>query len=76
MTFTVTTSRGREIAKFFCGFEAFHALFHAYLWRSGSTFSAFGVSASASWNACAFAVHVLVAAALGWFGWRWRQRAG
>lgn len=38
-------NRPKEIAKFFCGFEAFHAIFHAYLWFSGTEFSAFGVTA-------------------------------
>ena len=71
---TPTTSRGREIAKFFSGFEASHALFHAYLWLSGHHFSAFGVAPSATWNALAFVAHASIAAALGWFGWL--RRAG
>ncbi|HKS26520.1 MAG TPA: hypothetical protein VJS44_01810 [Pyrinomonadaceae bacterium] len=30
-------NRRKEIAKFVCGVEAFHALIHAYFWYSGTT---------------------------------------
>jgi hypothetical protein len=60
----------REIAKFFCGFETFHALFHAYLWFSGTTFIAFGITATPNWSIAGVVVNAGLAVALGIYGWR------
>lgn len=53
--------RSEEVAKFFCGFEVFHGVFHAYLWLSGTTFTAFGVTATRTWNLVGAVVNGLIA---------------
>ena len=35
-------NRKKEIAKFVCGAEAFHAFVHTYFWLSGTTLHIFG----------------------------------
>jgi hypothetical protein len=61
---------GKEIAKFFCGFEAFHSVFHAYLWLSGTAFAAFGVTATPTWNIMGATLNGGIALALGIYAWR------
>lgn len=63
-------SRPKEIAKFFCGFEAFHTVFHAYLWLSGTAFTAFGVTATPTWNVAGVVVNGAIALVLGLYAWR------
>lgn len=60
----------QEIAKFFCGFEAFHAIFHAYLWLSGTPFTAFGITATPVSNAAGTVLNGVIAVALGVYGWQ------
>lgn len=60
----------REVAKFFCGFEAFHTLFHAYLWLSGTRLTVFGMTATPTWNMAGVIVNGGIAIALGIYGWR------
>ena len=71
--------RWKEIAKFFCGFEGFHTVFHAYLWLSGTTFTAFGITATSTWNIAGVVIHGGIALALGFYGWGmlrpWQTRA-
>lgn len=67
--------RSKEVAKFFCGFEAFHAVFHAYLWLSATTFTAFGITATPAWNLAGIAVNGLIALILGLYGWRRRNES-
>jgi len=64
------TNRKKEIAKFFCGFEAFHTLFHAYLWFSGTEFAAFGITATPTWNAAGVILNGVIAVLLGLYGWK------
>lgn len=59
----------KEIAKFFSGFEAFHTVFHAYLWFSGTTFTAFGVTATPTWNMTGIILNGGIALVLGLYGW-------
>lgn len=59
----------KEIAKFFCGFEAFHTVFHAYLWLSGTAFTAFGITATPTHNATAAVFNGGIALVLGIYGW-------
>ncbi|GMU25023.1 MAG: hypothetical protein AMXMBFR13_50940 [Phycisphaerae bacterium] len=63
------TNRKREVAKFFCGFEVFHTLFHGYLWLSGTTFTAFGITATHTWNVASVVVHGAIAVVLGFYAW-------
>lgn len=66
--------RSKEVAKFFCGFEAFHTLFHAYLWLSGTAFTEFGITATHTWNVAGVAVNGAIALILGVYGWRRNER--
>lgn len=62
--------RKKEVAKFFSGFEGFHALFHAYLLLSGTPFEAFGVTATPAYNLMAVVVNGGISTALGIYAWR------
>lgn len=65
----------KEIAKFFCGFEAFHTVFHAYLWLSGTTFTALGITATPAHNILAVILNGAIALVLGLYAWRaWERR--
>ena len=63
------TNRKKEIAKFFCGVEAFHALVHAVLWLSGTTLTVFGITATPTWSIVGVIVNALIAFALGIYAW-------
>lgn len=65
-------TRPRELAKFFSGFETFHALMHAYLWASGTEPTVFGIHLISSWNGLGGLVHGVVALVLGLWAWRAR----
>lgn len=62
-------SRSREIAKFACGAEAFHALVHAYFWLSGTTLQAFGISETPTWHLWGAIGNGVVALVLGFYAW-------
>ena len=64
--------RSREIAKFFCGFEAFHALAHGYLWGSETDLTVMGIGMDASWNLFGLFLHAAITLVLG--VWAWRNR--
>lgn len=63
------TNSKKELAKFFSGFEAFHTLFHAYLWLSGTAFTAFGITATPTWSIISVIVNGAIAIVLGLYGW-------
>ena len=65
----MTTNRKRELAKFFCGAEVFHAFAHGVLLVSGTTITIFGVSFSAIWNVVSITLNALLALALASYGW-------
>ncbi len=69
-------NRHREIAKFACGAEAFHALVHAYFWSSGKTLRAFGVKESPQWHLAAAVGNGLASLALGLYAWGASQDDG
>lgn len=60
----------REIAKFLCGFETFHALFHSYLFFTGTPFSQFGIVATPTINLSATVLNLVIALALGLYAWK------
>lgn len=62
----------KEIAKFFCGWEACHGAFHAYFWATGTEFTVLGMHFTTSTNAVAALVDVVLATALGVYAWRRR----
>ena len=65
----MTISRKREIAKFACGAEAFHAFAHLVLLMSGTHLSVLGVSLGPIWNVVSITVNTLVALALASYAW-------
>lgn len=67
------SSRLKEIAKFVCGAEAFHALIHAYFWFSGTTLTVFGITATPLVNATAALVNAAISIVLGIYAWRPRR---
>lgn len=63
-------NRKKEIAKFFCGVEAFHAFIHTYFWLSGKTVKAFGLRETPSIHQVGAVGNAIAAVALGIYGWR------
>jgi hypothetical protein len=63
-------NRRKEVAKFACGFEAFHALAHAYFWMAGVPFMAFGIIVTPTWSVISVGVHAAASISLGVYAWR------
>ena len=63
------TNRKKEIAKFLCGVEAFHALVHTYFGLSRTTYRIFGVKVTPPLHAGAAVVNAAVATGLGVYAW-------
>lgn len=65
----------KEIAKFFCGVEAFHAFIHAYFWYSVTTVNVFGVfnetPTAHMWGAI---VNGVISVVLGIYAWKQYER--
>lgn len=61
--------RLREIAKFACGAEAFHAIVHAGLLFSGATLIFLGITVTPTLNVVGAIVNALISLALGIYGW-------
>jgi hypothetical protein len=59
----------KEIAKFLCGAEAFHAIAHTYLWLSGTTLTILEVTATPEISMISAGVNGAIAIALGIYGW-------
>jgi len=59
----------REVAKFACGAEAFHAFFHTVLWLTGTTLTVFGITATPTWNVVGAIVNVAISLGLGIYAW-------
>lgn len=62
-------SRLKEIAKFACGAEAFHAFVHAYFWFSGITLKVFGVTETPTSHVWGAIVNAAISVALGVYAW-------
>lgn len=69
------TNRKREIAKFACGAEAFHAFGHALLGFSGTTITVLGITPGPKWHTAGVIVNAAIAILLGVYAWR-TPRAG
>lgn len=63
-------NRRKEIAKFFCGAEAFHTIVHTSLWLSGTTLSVFGITATPKLSMAGVIVNGVIALILGIYAWR------
>lgn len=59
----------KEVAKFACGWEAFHAVLHAYFWCSGLTVTLLGFTATPTVSLVAAPTAALVSVLLGLFAW-------
>lgn len=66
------TLQWRELAKFGSGFEAFHAVAHAYLAFTHVNLTILGFTQSHTWNVVSAVVHAGVAVLLGRYAWRAR----
>jgi hypothetical protein len=62
-------SRLKEIAKFACGAEAFHAFVHAYFWFSNTTLIVFGITQTPTLNLVSAIVNAVISVALGVYAW-------
>jgi hypothetical protein len=62
-------NRKRETAKFFSGVEALHAVLHGYLWLSGTTLTAFGITATPMLSLVGTIVNAIISISLGAYGW-------
>lgn len=67
--------RKKEIAKFACGAEAAHALFHAVLLISGTPLTVFGITAIPAWNLAAVVINGVISGVLGIYAWRSGSRS-
>lgn len=63
-------SRLKEIAKFACGAEAFHAFVHASLWLSGTTLVVFGFKETPAVHFVGAIVNGIISLLLGLYAWR------
>lgn len=61
--------RLREIAKFACGCEAFHAAMHFYFWVSGTTLIAFGIALTSKVNVFSAILGAAISVILGIYAW-------
>ena len=64
----------REVAKFVCGFEAFHAVFHGYLWLTGGALTIFGITLTPSMSMLVAILHGVISIILGTYAWWPRGR--
>lgn len=66
------TTRKTDLAKFFCGFETFHALMHGELWFSGTSVPILGIMATPTWNMIGSFLNAAIAVILGMYAWSGR----
>ena len=64
------TNRKKEIAKFFCGFEAFHTFSHTYFWLSGTTLKLLWFTETPTLHMAGAIVNGIIALVLGIYGWK------
>lgn len=67
-------NRLKEVAKFACGVEAFHAFVHAYFWFSGTTLVVFGITQTPTLNMMGAIGNGIVSIILGIYAWAPRGR--
>lgn len=63
-------NRMKEAAKFLCGWEAFHAAFHAYFLVSDTHLTVLGITLTPTLNLVALVTAGVLSIALGIYGWR------
>jgi hypothetical protein len=62
-------SRLKEIAKFACGWEAFHAVTHLYYWSENMTVGILGITVTPTVSLGGAVVNAVIALALGLYAW-------
>lgn len=62
-------SRLKEIAKFACGAETFHAFVHGYFWLTGATVKLFGIVETPSLHMWGAIANAAIAVVLGVYAW-------
>jgi membrane protein implicated in regulation of membrane protease activity len=62
-------NRRKEVAKFVCGAEAFHAFVHAYLWFSGTELIVFGFIQTPTWSIAGAMANAAIAVIVGIYAW-------
>lgn len=63
------TNWKKEVAKFFCGGEAFHAVTHAYLLVSGTQLTVLGITTTPTLNAFSVVIAAAITIMLGVYAW-------
>lgn len=58
-----------DAAKFFCGFEVFHAIAAAYFWLSGTSVAFLGFTVTPTMEAVGAFVHAAIAGLLAVYAW-------
>jgi len=66
-------SSRREVAKFACGAEAFHAFVHGLLWVSGTHLTVFGITQTPTWHGLGVGANTAIALLLGLYAWGSRR---
>ena len=64
------TNRKKEVAKFLCGMEAFHAFMHGCFWYSGTTLEVFGIKENPNRHRIGAIGNAVVAVLLGVYAWQ------
>lgn len=59
----------KEIAKFVCGWEAFHALLHVFLLMSGDTLTVFGITTTPTLDIVGVIICGSISLILGLYAW-------
>lgn len=62
-------NRWKEVAKFFCGFEVFHAIAATYFWSAGMTLTYLGMTITPTVSAVGAVIHAVIALLLGLYAW-------
>lgn len=58
-----------DAAKFFCGFETFHAITSAWFWSYGTAITTLGITWSPTLGMVGTFIHTAIAIALGVYAW-------
>lgn len=63
-------NRWKEIAKFACGWEAFHSVAHTHFWSAGVTLTFMGMTLTPTVSLVGAVLNAAIALLLGVYAWR------
>lgn len=63
------TTAKTDVAKYFCGFESYHAIASAGFWLSGMSVTLLGVTWTPTWGIAGLVIHGIIAVALAVYAW-------